>query len=44
MATKDGQTFQVTVAEATDSNVVLDADHPLAGKDLTFEIHLVQTT
>ena len=44
MATKEGQTFQVTVAEATDTNVVLDANHPLAGKDLTFDIHLVETT
>jgi peptidylprolyl isomerase len=41
MSTKDGETFQVTVAEATDENVVLDANHPLAGKDLTFDIQLV---
>lgn len=44
MSTKDGQTFQVTVAESSDTNVVLDANHPLAGKDLTFDIHLVQAT
>ncbi len=44
MSTQNGQTFQVTVAEATDSNVVLDANHPLAGKDLTFDIHLVETS
>jgi peptidylprolyl isomerase len=44
MATKEGQTFQVTVAEATDTNVILDANHPLAGKDLIFDIHLVQAT
>ena len=43
MSTKDGQTFQVTVAETSDANVVLDANHPLAGKDLTFDIHLVAT-
>jgi peptidylprolyl isomerase len=44
MATKDGQTFQVTVAEATDAAVVIDANHPLAGKNLTFDIHLVETS
>lgn len=41
MATKDGKTFPVTVAEASETNVVLDANHPLAGKDLTFDIELV---
>ena len=31
----------VTVAEVTDDEVILDANHPLAGKDLTFEVELV---
>ena len=31
----------VVVAEVTDSEVVLDANHPLAGEDLTFAIELV---
>ena len=30
------------VAEVTDEKVVLDANHPLAGKDLTFEIELME--
>lgn len=37
----DGQPMQVTVAEVTESAVVLDANHPLAGKDLTFAVELV---
>jgi len=32
----------VTVTEVTAEKVVLDANHPLAGKDLTFEIELVE--
>ena len=43
MSTQDGQTFQVTVREATDEHVVLDANHPLAGQDLTFDIQRVAT-
>lgn len=41
MQTRDGRTVGVTVIEATDESVVLDANHPLAGKDLTFAIELV---
>lgn len=32
----------VTVTEVTDDNVKLDANHDLAGKDLNFEIQLVE--
>ena len=32
----------VTVTEVTESSVTIDANHPLAGKDLTFELELVE--
>ena len=32
----------VTVSEVTEEEVILDANHPLAGQDLTFEIELVE--
>jgi peptidylprolyl isomerase len=41
MSADDGQTLVVTVAELSDETVKLDANHMLAGKDLTFEIKLV---
>lgn len=37
----DGQTGIVTVRELTDSSVTLDANHPLAGRSLVFDIELV---
>ena len=41
LQTPQGQVMPVVVAEVTDSEVVLDANHPLAGEDLTFAIELV---
>lgn len=38
----DGQAFQLVVTELDDRNVTLDANHPLAGKALTFELELVE--
>lgn len=41
MRTPDGKAVQVTVAEVTDTTVTLDANHPLAGKELTFAFEVV---
>jgi len=38
----DGQIILVTITNVTDSNATLDANHRLAGKNLTFEIQLVE--
>jgi peptidylprolyl isomerase len=38
---QDGQDFVVTISDVTEQDVVLDANHPLAGEDLTFELQLV---
>ncbi len=37
-----GEQVPFTVVKVTDTLVTLDRNHPLAGKDLTFEIELVQ--
>ncbi len=38
----DGTAFMVTVKSVSESAIILDANHPLAGKDLTFDIKLVR--
>ncbi len=38
----EGENTRVTVTAISDSTVTLDANHPLAGKDLSFEIELVE--
>ncbi len=38
----NGQAFRVTVTELTDNTVTLDANHPLAGEDLIFEVQLLE--
>ena len=42
MSNGSGQQFQVVVVEVKDDIVVLDANHPLAGEDLIFDIELVE--
>lgn len=42
MSTPDGRTIPVVVVETSDEDVLLDANHPLAGKDLTFAFQLVE--
>lgn len=37
----DGSIFHVMIVELTDTHVTLDANHPLAGEDLVFEIELI---
>ncbi|MBZ9628654.1 peptidylprolyl isomerase [Psychroflexus sp. CAK57W] len=38
----DGTERQLRVAEVKDDHIVVDANHPLAGHDLTFELELVE--
>ncbi|MGQ9571521.1 MAG: FKBP-type peptidyl-prolyl cis-trans isomerase [Thermodesulfovibrionales bacterium] len=38
----DGRFLMATIIEISDYSVILDANHPLAGKDLTFKIDLME--
>lgn len=42
LSQSDDQTIIVTIADASEATVTLDANHPLSGKDLTFDIQLVE--
>lgn len=42
MSDQNGQQFQVTVVEIKDDAVMLDANHPLAGEELIFDLELVE--
>lgn len=38
----DDEVLEVTVVEVTNDAVLLDANHPLAGEDITYEFELVE--
>lgn len=40
--TPDGREFKVMVSEIRENSIVIDANHPLAGRDLVFEIEMVE--
>lgn len=40
--TPQGQELSLTVVEVGDEEVKVDANHPLAGKDLVFDIELIE--
>ncbi len=41
MNDENGNMMDVTVTDVSDLSITLDANHPLAGKDLVFDIELV---
>jgi peptidylprolyl isomerase len=38
----DGQVMNLTVTDVADESITVDANHPLAGEPLTFDIELVE--
>lgn len=42
LQTQEGQPVEAAVTGVTESNITVDANHPLAGRPLTFEIHLLE--
>lgn len=42
MQTPDGRAIPVVVTAISEAEVTLDANHPLAGKDLTFAIEIME--
>ena len=42
MGKEDGQMFIAQVIKVTEDKITIDANHPLAGKDLTFELEVVE--
>ncbi|NOY05243.1 MAG: peptidylprolyl isomerase [Chlorobi bacterium] len=41
MNMQDGSTFPVRVVEVKDASITVDANHPLAGENLTFDLEVV---
>jgi FKBP-type peptidyl-prolyl cis-trans isomerase 2 len=44
MSNGSGQQFPVTIVDVKDESVILDANHPLAGQELIFDLELVEIT
>jgi peptidylprolyl isomerase len=42
MRRSEGETLVYVVTDVSESDVTMDSNHPLAGKDLTFEIRLLE--
>jgi len=42
MPQSEGRTIRLIVAAVSEQKVTLDANHPLAGRDLTFDIQLLE--
>ncbi len=42
MTTSQGHPVQVVITEVKSETVILDANHPLAGQDLVFDLELVE--
>lgn len=40
--TQDGRQIPLTIVDVADSEVTVDANHPLAGRDLVFDLELVE--
>jgi FKBP-type peptidyl-prolyl cis-trans isomerase 2 len=40
--TPDGQPMFLVVKEVSEAGIVMDANHPMAGKDLNFDLELVE--
>jgi peptidylprolyl isomerase len=39
---QDGQVINLTVTAVRDEDITVDGNHPLAGRDLNFDIELVE--
>lgn len=39
---EEGESFLVTVTEITEESVALDANHPLAGQDINYDLELIE--
>jgi peptidylprolyl isomerase len=42
LSNQDGQAYPVVVTSVGENSIMLDANHPLAGEDLVFDIELVE--